>query len=201
MRADPADMPPRISALPRDRRGLPIPVTVLRDDQGLPHFTINDSRMAARCYREGRCGICGETLGALKCFVGGPGSAFHPAGLYFDGPMHRDCAAYALGVCPYLAVAGGYTKSVGARTLRPGSLGGRTLLTVDPTIHPDQPAVFVLGSCRRFSLTASGRFKPERPWAELRYFRAGQEIGKLEAQALAKADPTAAAPFTDLEWP
>jgi hypothetical protein len=201
MRADLCDMPARIRALPRDRRGYPIPVTVMRDKMHLPHFTMNDALIVARCARDRLCGICGERLGVFACFVGGPGSAFHPAGRYFDGPMHRDCGAFALRTCPYLALAGTYARQIGGRTLRPDAVpDGRVLIAEDPTVHAPQPAVFVLGSCRRFHV--EGRhFVPDRPWIEVQFYRGGQEIGNGEARALAEADPTAAAPFSELIWP
>jgi hypothetical protein len=152
--------------------------------------------------RERLCGICGQRLGAYLCFVGGPGSAFHPAGKYFDGPVHRDCAEFALRVCPYLAMAGSYARRIGARTLKPGAVPkGAVLIAHDPTIHAPQPAVFVMGSCKRFSLDERRRFVPERPWVEVRYFRAGQEITNAEARQLVQDDPTPAAPFSELDWP
>lgn len=198
---DLSNMPPRVAVLPRDRRGLPIPAVVMRDGLGQPHFTMNDARIAERIAREGRCGICGERLGAFKCFVGGPGSAFHPEGRYFDGPVHMDCGEFALRVCPYLALAGSYAKRIGARTLRPEAIpAGAVLISEDPTSHPPQPAVFVMGSCKRFSRDHGGHFIPERPWAQVRFFRAGQEIDSAEARRLAAEDPTPAAPFADLVW-
>jgi hypothetical protein len=193
-------MPARIARLPRDRRGYPIPFIVTRDGNGDPHFTMNDTHKAATCAHFELCGICGERLGALKCFVGGPGSAFHPDGMFFDGPVHRDCGVYALQSCPYLALAGKYARRIGARTLRPGAVPeGTVLITHDPTVHAPQPAVFVLASCRRFRMQRK-HYVPERPWAEVRFFRAGQEITSAEARALAEADPTPAAPFSDLNW-
>jgi hypothetical protein len=199
---DLSDMPARVAALPKDRRGLPIPAIVLVDGAGEPHFTMNDMAVVARFYREGRCSICGERLGALKCFVGGPASAFHPHGMYFDGPMHRDCAVFALHACPYLAMADRYARRVAVEKLaaRIAVPEGRVLVHEDPTMHAPQPAVFVLGSCRRFRMEGK-HYVPERPWAEVRFFRAGQEISNAEARALTEADPTPAAPFSELVWP
>ena len=198
---DLSNMPARIAALPRDRRGLPIPVIVMRDGLDEPHFTMNDTRAVARITREGRCGICGDRLGAYKCFVGGPGSAFHPDGRYFDGPVHLECGEFALRVCPYLALAGSYARRLGTRTLRPAAVpDDKVLIWEDRTVHAPQPAVFVLGSCKRFGRDRVGHFIPERPWAQVRFFRAGQEIDSAEARRLAAADPTPAAPFADLVW-
>lgn len=201
MSFDLSNMPARIAALPRDRRGLPIPYIVMRDAEGVPHFTMNDTHRVVSAAHFGLCAICGDRLGALKCFVGGPGSAFHPAGRYFDGPMHQDCAVFALHACPYLALAGSYARRADVEKLakRVATGGDRVLIAHDPTMHAPQPAVFVLGSCRRFHMEGP-HYVPERPWAQVRFFRAGQEITSAEARALTEADPTPATPFSDLKW-
>lgn len=199
---DLSNMPARIAALPRDRRGLPIPAIVMRDGVGDPHFTMNDLPTALRLAREGRCSICGERLGALKCFIGGPASAFHQAGRYFDGPVHLDCGRFALHACPYLALAGSYARRVDVEKLaqRVAVPEGRVLISQDPTVHAPQPAVFVMGSCKRFRMDGP-HYVPDRPWAEVRFFRAGREISRAEARTLAEADPTPAVPFSELSWP
>lgn len=197
---DLSNMPARVAALPRDRRGLPIPAIVMRDGNGDPHFTMNDARTAMRLVREGRCGVCGDRLGAYKCFVGGPASAFHPEGRYFDGPVHQDCGEFALRVCPYLALLS-FARRIGTKTLRPGSVPeGAILVSEDRTVHAPQPAVFVLASCKRFKIDTRLRYIPERPWAEVRFFRAGQEIDAAEARQWAESDPDPAAPFAELNW-
>jgi hypothetical protein len=48
--------------------------------------------------------LCGEKLCETVFFVGGCGSALHPNGGYVDPPMHKECATYALEVCPFLAL-------------------------------------------------------------------------------------------------
>jgi hypothetical protein len=65
-------MPPRIEKLPRDERGYPIPWNVLRDVDGKPIFTANDSAKHMRAIYEALCPICGERTGKWKWFVGGP---------------------------------------------------------------------------------------------------------------------------------
>jgi hypothetical protein len=200
MRFDLTDMPDRIRALPRDRRGYPIPAIVFRDAKGDPHFTMNDQAVADRFRVAGRCGICGGGLGRYRCFVGGPASAFHPMGRYFDGPVHEECGAFALRVCPYLALAGSYARRIGSRTLKPDALGEGTLVTHDPTVHAPQPAVFVLASTTGYDWNGQ-HFLPQRPWAKVRFFCDGEEVSNSTARALAEADETAAAPFRTLAWP
>ena len=56
-------IPKKMKALAKDRRGYPIPFIVMRDTDGYPHFTINNSSLQRRCLKEKRCPICGSKLG------------------------------------------------------------------------------------------------------------------------------------------
>lgn len=94
-------MPNRVLRLERDCRGYPIPYTVQRDAQGRPDFRVVDPQIWMNAVRYKRCGICGEQLGVHLAFVGGP--ACMQNRVFTDLPMHRDCATYALQVCPFLA--------------------------------------------------------------------------------------------------
>lgn len=95
------ETPLRIATLPRDARGYPVPHTVRYDADGVPDFRVIDPEKWFRAVKLRRCGICGETLGARVAFVGGP---LAMANRFFtDLPMHRDCAVYALRVCPFIA--------------------------------------------------------------------------------------------------
>lgn len=91
----------RIAALPR-HKGLPVPAMVQFDKHGVPDFRVIDMEKWMTLARTRGCGICGERLGARAWFVGGPGSI--EAGTFSDLPMHKDCATYALRVCPFLAL-------------------------------------------------------------------------------------------------
>jgi hypothetical protein len=194
-----ATIPPRMLHLPRDRRGYPIPVVVLVDDGGRPHFTVNDADKAAECLAKGLCSICGGRLGSHKWFVGGPSAAFHPKGRYIDGPMHQDCATFSLRTCPYLALAGTYAKLVDGKTLK-----GRSINKVAGIISLDanmtQPSVFVLADTGSFTRTGP-YLNPERPWRQVQFWRDGQEIGAVEAKRLILAEQERlAAPFEALTY-
>jgi hypothetical protein len=194
-------MPARIAALPRDRRGYPIPFVVMRDGRGDPHFTMNDLQLVARAASDGLCSICGEKLGAWKAMAGGPASAFHPEGAYFDGPLHRECGEYALRVCPWLATPG-WSKRIGARTLRPGAVpDGAMLVAEDVTVHPDQPPVFVLITTKRVDGIDARHYRPRRPYGAVSYWRGGEQLGAAEARRLIEAGWTGACPIEDLVWP
>jgi hypothetical protein len=193
---DGIEVPTRIARLPRDRRGLPIPVIVLRDTDGQPHFTINDHEVTERLVAARCCAICGERLGAHACFVGGPGSAFHPAGRYFDAPLHHECATFALKTCPYLAMAGRFSKRINGRTLDPDKAPGRVF--VDTTMLPGQPVVFVLGDCRRWTRDRAGHFIPDRPWRAVEFWRDGGRIDAISARELIAADTQFGFSISDL---
>jgi hypothetical protein len=134
-------VPARMSHLKLDPRGYPIPVMVVIDDGGRPHFQINDEMTRQRIIAEDRCAICGSKLFRGRWFVGGPMSAFSERGSYIDPPLHRECAEYALMVCPYLAVPH-YGRELGTKTLKGRPLSG-TAISADPTMIAGRPPYFV----------------------------------------------------------
>lgn len=94
-------IPPKLGLRPRDARGYPIPAGVVIDANGRPDFKTTDLSKWVFLVKHQRCGLCGEPLGRHKAFIGGPKS--HESRLFTDLAMHRDCARYAVQVCPYLA--------------------------------------------------------------------------------------------------
>lgn len=135
-------VPARMAKLKKDRRGYPIPAMVVVDDDGRPHFQINDERIRQKMIAEDRCPICAGKLARGRWFVGGPLSAFSSRGLFIDPPTHDECAHYALRVCPYLA-APNYGREIGARTLEGKTVEGISAISVDPTVLAGRPATFV----------------------------------------------------------
>src|SRR5262252_7462676 len=146
MPAPSVPIPQRMRRLKRDRRGYPIPAGVYVDDTGRPHFTINDEATRLDQIVRHCCPICGTRIKnkAEQVFVGGPQSAFHPQGAYIDLPMHPDCAAYALQVCPYLA-APHYNGRLDDRTLTAES--GKVHIMLDNTVYANRPPTFVAVTC------------------------------------------------------
>lgn len=132
-------MPVRIARLARDARGYPIPYAVMYRSDGTPDFRAIDPEKWMRAARHRRCGICGDVLGAHLAFVGGPRSIENR--LFTDLPMHRDCAIYALQVCPFLA-APSFEYS---RKLPEGT-------AINNHVATDRPPLFGLGICRGFQL-------------------------------------------------
>lgn len=100
-------LPPAVAALPRDRRGYPVFVCVTPAG-GVPEDGVVDFRLLnldhhVRCARQSLCAICGRRLHRDYVFIGGPMCCQNR--VFGDGPMHEQCARYALAVCPYLTNA------------------------------------------------------------------------------------------------
>lgn len=183
-------MPGRIAKLPTDKRGLPIPVIVMRDLDGRPHFTVNDTAMVSKVIAEQRCSICGGKLERTAWFVGGILSAMHPNGAYIDPPAHKDCATYALKVCPFLAIRP-YSKRIDTKTIDPKKLPIHMKLFADNSQDPDQPDVFVLAETSKYWLHTPDPAQPinrylipKRPWKTVQYWREGKQITEAQARTL-----------------
>ena len=162
------EMPPSLAARPRDARGFPITFVTLIDSQGQPDFTTLDARKIEACITQGICGLCGERwpspsnspAGArrpddhLRAFVGGPLSC--ESRMFYDPPMHVECAEYAMQVCPHIATpTARYKKQalggpeqraqiIGADDKRPEKFGLLLCHSYDITWHQGQP-IFLAG--------------------------------------------------------
>lgn len=144
-------LPERLANVKRDRRGYPVPYIVWRDKNGKPTFTVNDAKLVKRCLLHNRCGICGEKMSDELFFVSGPAAALHPNGAYVDPPMHRECATYALIVCPFIAVRSykGYAPTYVYEHIEPRRKGTR--IVTDTEHHMDgKPDMFILRGANGF---------------------------------------------------
>lgn len=132
-------IPARIARLDRDKRGYPVPVIVARDRRGAPHFAVNDVEAMAQLEKEDGCSVCGMKLTRGRWLVGGCLSAFAAGGWFADGPLHYECATYALKVCPYLAAPsfGRLDKAKAA------ARADRGLAFDIRALDPDRPVAFV----------------------------------------------------------
>lgn len=168
-------IPQRMKDLAVDDRGYPIPWTVLRGpSDGKPHFAINVEEIRRKAISERLCPICGVRLFRGMWFVGGPCSALHPRGAYIDPPMHRECAEYALKVCPYLA-APRYSGHVEDRTLKPDDRA-RIPILINRTMMPDRPPLFVCGMAIKMTVTDDSYLLPNRPWRAVEFWRSGEKL-------------------------
>lgn len=178
-------IPRRMNALQRDARGYPVPFIVLRDSDGRPHFTVNDSARRLRALLEKRCHICGGRLDKTLWLVGGPMSAFHERGCYNDGPLHQECMEYAMRVCPYLALTK-YMGRIDAAAVDTSKLPG-SMLFFDPTINPERPPMFVCVESPSYTLTDKSEVcyvHPLRPYLGVQYWRGGARLMDCEARTV-----------------
>jgi hypothetical protein len=181
-------VPPRMQALPKDPRGYPIPVIVSVTSDCKAHFQINDETKRQQVIAADRCSICGWRLNRLRYYVGGRLSAFHEHGAFIDPAMHKECAEYALQVCPYLA-APRYTRELGERALTQKQRQEIGVL-VDPTAMPGRPAdeEFVLVGCvgerlvhDYIGITRIVKYlRPKRPYRSIDIWRHGQHLRSME---------------------
>jgi hypothetical protein len=93
-------LPPRMSRLPLDKRGYPVPAFVEWFD-GEPDFRVMSQRHLTACVKQNRCWICGDVLGARKVFVIGPMCCINRVSA--EPPSHYECALFAARNCPFLS--------------------------------------------------------------------------------------------------
>jgi hypothetical protein len=165
------EVPDRMKHLERDHRGYPIPFIVFRDDDGKPHFTINDEHKVMRCKRNDICPICGRELMRGRWFLGGPMSAFHPRGAYIDPPLHHECMRFAVQTCPYLINAK-YEKRIDGKTLDMNKATG-VITLIDPTMDPTRPKIFVAVMAVGQAIVDNGYIVPKHPYRGLEFWRDG----------------------------
>jgi hypothetical protein len=110
----------------------------------VPSFpVVNHSRLIT-CRKQKRCWICGKGLGAFKAFVFGPASAI--ARTSYEPPSHRDCARYALQVCPYLTNPDhGFITDNPDHKLKEGE-------RVIPEVTPHNPGLGIMWVTRRYEV-------------------------------------------------
>jgi hypothetical protein len=181
-------IPDRMKKLPQDDRGYPIPVIVMRDKHGRPHFTINDEEKRQQIIQKDQCAICGSKLLRGRWSVGGPLSAFHAHGRYSDSPLHYECMSYALQVCPFLAMPS-YTKRIDTKTLQKEAVPSLTVM-VDRTIIPERPKVYVavmhIGQTYTHDYLGVRHIIPNRPYRQVEYWQNGQKIDSDTGERLSQ---------------
>ena len=164
--------PPRLRHRPRDRRGYVIPFAQFIKDDGTPDFAVMDHHKTLKCLRHRMCGICGEQLGRHIYFVGGPLCVTNH--LFYDPPMHRECAIYCLQTCPHLARSKGRY-----RPLPPHAPEG-AVLTVGKMVTDVKAEYFALmhATTFKFGKSPDGMFMAKAgPWIDVEYWKDGKAVG------------------------
>lgn len=177
-------IPKRMRRLQRDDRGYPVPFVIVRDKDGEPIFTANDSNRTLKCRCEYRCPVCGGKLKQILWFCGGPLSAFHPHGVYNDEAMHYECMEYALQVCPYLSMPN-YMKRLDLNHIDPAKLP-EGISFYDPTMIAERPRIIV-AVCSTNQIFRGVRIIPQRPYIGLEYWNKGQRMSHEEGEAVLRS--------------
>ncbi|MBO0718882.1 MAG: hypothetical protein J2P55_16335 [Rhizobiales bacterium] len=187
-------IPDRMRYLPRDKRGLPIPFIVFRDDDGTPHFTINDEQRRRYVLARDRCAICNHALFRGRWYVGGPKCAFDPRGAYLDPPMHHECAIYALKVCPFLA-APRYGTLIDGKTLDPDKAADAVIVAHDT--DTSRPEFFVAVMALGHKIVDGGCMVPKRPFRRIEFWRHGECLAIRRGDVVNKHDFSQATKLRD----
>jgi hypothetical protein len=101
LRPELTPLPARMHWLPLDPRGYPIPAFVDTLPDGTRDFRFMSPAHWMRCWKQSRCWVCGQRLGAYKVFVIGPMCAVNRT--TSEPPCHRECALWSVKNCPFLA--------------------------------------------------------------------------------------------------
>lgn len=146
-----------------------MPFLVLVVD-GKPDFRISDAERWAKAVRDRRCALCGEGLGRHIAFIGGPRS--HASRAFTDPGMHYECAAYAMQVCPYLALPRM------RRTAQHVAYEDVAIHTTEEVVE-ERPEVFFLGVSTDFEVEqfdSGSYYVRAAPWISVEWFRHGVPV-------------------------
>ena len=170
------EIPPKMKALQKDKRGYPIPFVVERFANGVPNFRFYDEDRLKIAAVERLCSICGQPLNVDIWFVGGIKTANSPSGGYIEPPVHLDCGTYALKVCPYLAFS---------------SFKKRERSEIDDPfvkLLAGKPSVFAMVHTLKYEIYNISANKniivPERPFLDIQYWIEGVQIAEHVANAI-----------------
>ena len=94
-------MPARMSRLPINERGYPIPYFVAVKANGEHDFRYADAEKFESCIKQRLCWLCGDRLGQYMVFAIGPMCVVNRN--TSEPPCHLECAQYACRACPFLS--------------------------------------------------------------------------------------------------
>src|SRR5215469_1082231 len=100
LRPELSDLPIRMTTLPVDERGYPVPWFVEWID-GQPEFRCMSAVKWRRAIKEKLCWVCGQKTGVWLAFVLGPMCGVTRTTV--EPPCHLDCARWSAKNCPFLA--------------------------------------------------------------------------------------------------
>jgi hypothetical protein len=163
-------LPKHLLGRPRDDRGYPIPHTVMIRPDGKPDFRIIDQEKAGAAGKARRCTLCGQPMGRFVAFVGGP--LCHQYRHFADGPMHRDCALFAVQTCPHIVLP--------KAQYREGDKVAGAGMTLQPIewVDPDKPDLFMVATTTRYEIKVDQGhlLYAAAPWESVTWWREGREV-------------------------
>ena len=144
-------VPAQLKNFPLNKGMYLIHYTVFVDADGNPDFKVIDEKKRMHALTYDLCHLCGKSLNRPVVFIGGEKSA--KTLVFMDGPMHEDCALYAVKVCPYLAnpYFGDAEKlrTRGEASMQKHAQRG-TVTTTYEEVEPGRPAKMALVYAERY---------------------------------------------------
>lgn len=195
--------PARLTGLPIDDRGFPVPWFVAWID-GKPDHRVMDGAKLRLAVHSGRCWMCGEPLGRWRTSAIGPMCAITRT--ISEPPSHLECLRYAACACPFLTRPHAHRRAAGMPEDAVDGAGvpihrNPGVIALWTSAQPPRPyrvapgdglnggVLFELGEPQAVEWWAEGR--PATQWEIVESIRSGLPL--LEEQVRADRDPLAAA--------
>lgn len=171
-------LPSRLRTRPRDRRGYVIPWVQFVADDGTPNFAVLEEGKTRDALRRRLCGLCGQPMGRHVYFVGGPLTVANR--YFYDPPMHKECAIYALETCPHLARSKGRYRDPAA--VKEAIKGEAATLVVGEMVTATKCDYYALMHAVSYNhgRTEQGMLVVRAgPWIDVEYWKDGKAIGPV----------------------
>lgn len=176
-------IPDKLKVLEKDKRGYPIPFSILRDSFGNPAFSGLDDCVIENCISTKSCSLCGTSLESDMWLVGEPMVALYSGGKFLEPPVHYDCGKYALQVCPYLL----FSNYLNKNSLTDHPIFKEIAFRTQPTEATIQ-LFWVFSKIGDFTIGVVPpdirEIIPEKPFLEIEFWKNGERISTTKAREL-----------------
>ena len=177
------DTYPKVAALPRDARGLPIPANLARDaETGRPLYAGADLNKEIALLCGGRCAVTSTQLDTRDVwFVTTPDLALNPMGMMLDAPICGEAKDFSLQVCPYFSIRGYEGLSLAQKDAITKGQG------IDPVATSLLPSRFAAVRVQGFNTTPTSkgmRYRPSRTYTCVEFWREGVREELFEGDAV-----------------
>jgi hypothetical protein len=177
IRPDLEALPSRMSSLPINDDGYPVPWFVAWVD-GKPEFRAADAEKLRSAIRHRRCWVCGEPLGNFLTFVAGPMGGVNRTSA--EPPAHLECGQWSARNCPFLSNA--------KRKRREDEVMNNENLQANAAgfAITRNPGVTLLWTTRSYELFGDGRggvLFHMGPPTSIQYWREGRKATREEVRA------------------